>query len=234
MYNYNKYIIFFLYSKKPEQSKKNINTFYQAKIIASQIHQKIPGSFYCGCKIIWKNKKGIPDLSSCGYKIRKNKNRAMRIEWEHIVPAWQFGHMKQCWKKGGRKGCDHDKKYQKIESDLHNLQPAIGEINGDRSNFMYSQWNDISYQYGKCKIKIDFKNKRIEPPDRSKGIIARTYFYMHKKYSISLSKNQKKLFIMWDHKFPVTKWECLREKEIFKIQGNHNYYVYHQCYNIKK
>ncbi|WP_367673342.1 endonuclease [Buchnera aphidicola] len=226
--------MFFLFSYKTETIKKNnINTFYKAKIAASKIHHTAPGSFYCGCKIIWKDKKGIPDLSSCGYKIRKNKNRAMRIEWEHVVPAWQFGHKKKCWKDGGRKQCDHDQTYKSIESDLHNLQPAIGEINGDRSNFMYSQWSGNERQYGKCTIKIDFKNKRVEPPERAKGMIARTYFYMHKKYKIDLSKNLEILLKKWDDKFPVTKWECIREKEIFKIQGNHNDYVYKKCYHIK-
>jgi len=31
----------------------------------------------------------------------KNLKRASRIEWEHIVPAWFFGHNLDCWKRGG-------------------------------------------------------------------------------------------------------------------------------------
>jgi len=220
-----------LFSIKFNNSKqKNIKNFYKAKLNAIKIHQNAPGSFYCGCKIIWKQKKGIPILSSCGYKIRKNKNRAMRIEWEHVVPAWQFGHQKTCWKKGGRKKCKNDQKYRYIESDLYNLQPAIGEINADRSNFMYDELkNSIPKYYGKCKMKIDFKTKTVEPPERARGAIARTYFYMSEKYKITLSKKQKNLFKKWDKNFPVTTWECKREKLIFQKQGYHNNYVYKKC-----
>lgn len=66
--------------------------------------------------------------------------RATRIEWEHIVPAWVMGHQRQCWQKGGRKSCtDTDPVFREMEADLHNLAPAIGEVNGDRSNYLYSE-----------------------------------------------------------------------------------------------
>ncbi|WAI19240.1 MAG: endonuclease [Buchnera aphidicola (Brevicoryne brassicae)] len=215
---------------KKNNFKKTTKNFYQTKIIAIRIHQNAPGSFYCGCKIIWKQKKGIPILGSCGYKIRKNKNRATRIEWEHVVPAWQFGHQKKCWKKGGRKKCTQDQTYKNIESDLYNLQPAIGEINADRSNFMYDELKKQTPKYyGKCKMKIDFKRKLVEPPKRSRGSIARTYFYMSERYKIILSQKQKKIFKKWDKIFPVTKWECTRERLIFQVQGYHNNYVYKKC-----
>lgn len=136
-----------------------INNFSQAKAVAAKIHQDAPGSFYCGCQIDWQGKKGIPDLNSCGYQPRKNAARAARIEWEHVVPAWQFGHQRQCWQQGGRKNCAKDPVYRQIETDLHNLQPAIGEVNGDRNNFMYSQWNGGSGQYGQCAMKVDFKKQ---------------------------------------------------------------------------
>ncbi|SUH35021.1 endonuclease I [Salmonella enterica subsp. enterica] len=47
---------------------------------------------------------------------------------------------------------------------MHNLQPAIGEVNGDRGNFMYSQWNGGEGQYGQCAMKVDFKAKLAERP----------------------------------------------------------------------
>ncbi len=65
-----------------------------------------------------------------------------------------------------------------MESDMHNLQPAVGEVNGDRGNFMYSQWNGGEGQYGQCTMKVDFKDKVAEPLPRARGAIARTYFYM--------------------------------------------------------
>ncbi len=208
-----------------------INNFSQAKAAAAKINQDAPGSFYCGCRIDWQGKKGIPDLAGCGYQVRKNAQRAQRIEWEHVVPAWQFGHQLQCWQDGGRKNCNKDATYRQIETDLHNLQPAIGEVNGDRNNFMYSQWNGGEGQYGQCPMKVDFKNKQAEPPAR--GAIARTYFYMRDRYQLRLSRQQTQLFEVWNRQYPVSQWECQREARIAKVQGNHNPYIQQACQQRK-
>ena len=171
----------------------------------------------------------VIDLESCGYKVRKNENRASRVEWEHVVPAWQFGHQRQCWQEGGRKNCAKDPEYRKMESDMHNLQPAVGEVNGDRGNFMYSQWNGGEGQYGQCTMKVDFKDKIAEPPARARGAIARTYFYMRDRYQLNLSRQQTQLFTAWNKQYPVTAWECERDERIAKVQGNHNPYVQQAC-----
>ncbi|MBD9643442.1 MULTISPECIES: deoxyribonuclease I [Pantoea] len=205
------------------------NNFSQAKAYAAQINADAPADFYCGCKISWHGKKGVPDLSSCGYSVRKNANRAERIEWEHVMPAWEFGHQRQCWQNGGRKSCSKDADYRRIESDLHNLQPAIGEVNGDRNNFQYSQWNGGEQQYGQCSMKVDFKQKLAQPPERARGAIARTYFYMRDQYHLRLSRQQTQLFTAWDKQYPVTSWECERDNRIAKVQGNHNSYVQQAC-----
>jgi deoxyribonuclease-1 len=212
---------------------KDINNFTQAKAAAAKINQDAPGDFYCGCKIEWQGKKGIPDLNSCGYQVRKSALRAERIEWEHVVPAWQFGHQRQCWQNGGRKSCTKDEVYRQMENDLHNLQPAVGEVNGDRNNFMYNQWNGGEGQYGQCEMKVDFKGKRAEPPARARGAIARTYFYMRDQYELRLSNPQTQLFTGWNHQYPVTSWECERDNRIANVQGNHNPYVQQACQQRK-
>ena len=206
-----------------------IHSFSQAKTAGVKVNADVPGDFYCGCKINWQGKKGVVDLESCGYKVRKNENRANRIEWEHVVPAWQFGHQRQCWQDGGRKNCAKDPIYRQIESDMHNLQPAVGEVNGDRANFMYSQWNGGEGQYGQCDMKVDFKEKLAEPPSRARGSIARTYFYMRDRYDLNLSRQQTQLFNAWDKQYPVTEWECQRDERIARVQGNHNPYVQRAC-----
>lgn len=93
-----------------------------------------------------------------------------------------------------------------MESDMHNLQPAVGEVNGDRGNFMYSQWNGGEGQYGQCTMKVDFKDKIAEPPARARGAIARTYFYMRDRYQLNLSRQQTQLFTAWNKQYPVTAW----------------------------
>lgn len=205
-------------------------SFSQAKNLAVKIHQDVPESFYCGCKINWQGKKGIPDLESCGYKVRKNAERATRIEWEHVMPAAHFGQQRQCWQNGGRQNCaKNDDQYSLMEADLHNLQPAIGEVNGDRGNFAFTPWNAPATQYGQCEMKIDFKNKQADPPTRARGMIARTYLYMRDHYQLSLSSQQTKLMNAWHKQYPASEWECERDRRIAKIQGNHNPYVLEAC-----
>lgn len=206
-----------------------ITTFSQAKAAAVRINQDAPGTFYCGCRIDWQGKKGTPDLASCGYQIRKNRERAERIEWEHVMPAWQFGHQLGCWQRGGRKNCRRDPAYLRIETDLHNLQPSIGELNADRNNFAFSQWRSGAGQYGSCPMKIDFRARLAEPPARARGAIARTYFYMRDRYGITLSRQQTQLLQAWHNAYPVSAWECRRDERIARLQGAHNPYVQNAC-----
>ncbi|UTV28150.1 deoxyribonuclease I [Photobacterium atrarenae] len=205
-------------------------SFSKAKKIAVQIYQDHPVSFYCGCAITWQGRKGIPDLQSCGYQIRKQPKRASRIEWEHVVPAWQFGHQLQCWQDGGRKNCRKNAAFRTMEADLHNLTPTIGEVNGDRSNFSFMPWShQQGAYYGQCAMKVDFKARRADPPVAARGPIARIYLYMSDTYPFRLSRQQRQLMEAWDRQHPVSDWECERDRRIAKVQRNHNPYVLQAC-----
>ena len=66
-------------------------TFAEAKKIAWSLYAQQSVEFYCGCRY---NGNRV-DLKSCGYQPRKNPQRAARIEWEHLVPAWVIGHQRR-------------------------------------------------------------------------------------------------------------------------------------------
>ena len=207
------------------------SSFSKAKKEAVKIYADHTTSFYCACDIEWQGKKGIPNLESCGYQVRKQLKRASRIEWEHVVPAWQFGHQRQCWQNGARKNCTkNDKIFKAMEADLHNLVPAIGEVNGDRSNYNFNQWNGMDgVTYGQCEMQVNFKQRKAMPPARSRGAIARTYLYMSQEYGFKLSKQQTQLMNAWNKQHPVSQWECERDKRINKVQNNHNPFVVEAC-----
>ena len=205
-------------------------SFSQAKRLAVDIYADHHSSFYCGCNIQWQGKRGQPDLDSCNYQVRKQEKRANRIEWEHVVPAWQFGHQLQCWQDGGRKNCKkNNPKFKKMEADLHNLVPAIGEVNGDRSNYRFSDWNGKPEQYGQCAIVVDFKQRKVQPPIATRGSIARSYLYMQERYEMKLSSTQLKLYKTWNKSHPVDAWECERNRRISAIQRNSNHFVQSLC-----
>jgi len=201
------------------------SSFSKAKKIAARIYQDHQQTFYCGCSYGVSHKKLKPDLESCGYNPRKNRKRAARIEWEHVVPAWQLGHQLQCWQKGGRKACRKDPVFRKMEADLHNLVPAIGEVNGDRSNFRFAMLPGEKRRYGRCDFEVDFKARKAEPTEMVRGDIARIYFYMRDQYGFKLSRQQTRLLESWHRSDPVDKWERLRDRRIRKVQGYGNPYI---------
>ena len=141
------------------------------------------------------------------------------------MPAYHFGHQRQCWQKGGRKACKKDPVFRRMEADLHNLVPAIGEVNGDRSNFKFGMIEGEKRNYGACDIEIDFNAKRAEPRPEVRGDIARIYFYMRKQYNLNMSSQQEKLFTAWSKEDPVDEWEKEKNKIVKSIQGNSNSYI---------
>lgn len=107
-----------------------------------------------------------------------------------------------------------------MEADLHNLTPAIGEVNGDRSNFSFSQWNGVDgVTYGQCEMQVNFKERTAMPPERARGAIARTYLYMSEQYGLRLSKAQSQLMQAWNNQYPVSEWECVRDQRIEKCKA---------------
>lgn len=190
---------------------------------------KDPKTLYCGCPLVFSKNRYTPDLRSCGYKARRNPRRAARIEAEHMMPAWQFGHFMQCWQDGGRKKCEvESEEFKKAEGDLHNLYPAVGEVNGDRSNYRYTQGNG-SPMYGKCEMHINFQDRSAEIPQRARGIAARAMLYMSETYKVQLSKNQRKLYEVWDEIYPPDADECMWNSLIKKRQGTDNRFISSKC-----
>lgn len=112
-----------------------------------------------------------------------------------------------------------------MEGDMHNLVPAIGEVNGDRSNFRFSQWNGVPTQYGQCAMVVDFKLKQVQPPEISRGAIARAYLYMAKQYGLTLSNKDSQLYNAWHKQYPPSRWECKRNELINTVQGNKNIFL---------
>jgi deoxyribonuclease I len=200
--------------------------FSEAKRLAQRIYSDETQTFYCACAMRWQSGKGIPDLKSCGYQVRKNGPRAQRIEWEHVMPAHQFGRNLSCWQQGGREQCGrNDKEFRLMEADLFNLKPAIGEVNGDRANFAFAELPQVQPQHGACPVRIDFKRKLTEPRAEVRGDIARIYFYMADKYLVQLDTAQQKMLLKWHQADPVDKRELLLNQRIAQQMGQPNYFV---------
>lgn len=226
-------LVFAAGSLSEGEKLSTIQSFRVAKAHARIIYQEHPYTFYCNCGIKWEGKKGIPRLSECGYEVRKQHKRAARVEWEHVVPAWQFGHQLKCWQDGGRQNCrKSSQEFRLMEADLHNLVPAIGEVNSDRSNFNFSEWNGLPHQYGRCPMVVDYKSRKVQPPESARGFIARAYLYMHDRYGFQLAQQQRRLLEAWARQYPPSQWECHRHSAVVAKLGWQNVHVERACRDV--
>ena len=118
-----------------------------------------------------------------------------------------------------------------MQADMYNLYPAIGEVNGRRSNYSMAIIEGEEREFGKCDVEI--KSRKVEPKESIRGEIARTYLYMDSVYPGRgiISKKNRKLFESWNQIDPIDKWECerARARRIEKIQGNRNEVVMRDC-----
>ncbi len=218
-----------------------IPNFREAKKITTRLHSARSLTLYCRCK--YKDKE--IDLKSCGYKSPRDPKRAKRLEWEHVVPAEAFGQSFIEWREGapacvskgkpyrGRKCAEKNPEFARMEADLYNLFPEVGEVNGLRSNFSMAEVTALGkfagISFGGCGARI-FQSK-FEPMDFAKGTVARVYLYMDNAYRGHgiISDKNRKLFAAWDMDHPVEPWECELYREIKKIQPNDNPILSHRC-----
>lgn len=219
---------------------KKIKNFSKAKsILKKSKYFGIKEEIYCGCEFY----KGIiPKNAKCGIKARKNTNRAFKIEFEHIVPfenqvghtvVWDYG-IPACKGKKGRKCAS--KVFGHMEGDLWNLWPSAGELNADRNNFSYAMIPGPRFQYGKCDFVV--ADRKAEPRDEVKALVAFTYMYMQKTYAKFLRTNyisgkNEKLFQAWS-RMPLTAAQCAWARKVVEVQGNRNGDLLEACSKLAK
>lgn len=193
---------------------------------------------YCGARFDEKKNILLPE----GFSTPSHAGRSSRLEWEHAVPAENFGRAFVEWREGNPSCVDNrgeafkgrncarkmNRTFRLMEADMHNLFPSIGSVNAVRSNKRYAMLPNSVQRFGSCGAKVS--GKGFEPPDSAKGALARAALYMENEYqSYNLGGPQKKLFMAWDKMFPVDKWECERQRRIEKLQGNSNDIVKNKC-----
>lgn len=220
-------------------SKAPIDDFEQAKRALAKIYSGDHTEFYCGCPFRGKT----VDIDRCGYRPKKDARRARRIEWEHVVPAQAFGQSFKEWREGhpacvdkrgrkfkGRKCAEKTSpEFNHMEADLYNLQPAIGELNGLRSNYSMAEIPGEPREFGACDAEI--ADHKFEPRAAIRGDIARIYLYMHQTYpgrGIISAKNQA-LFQAWDKLDPVDRDECARYAKVRAVLPSDNVILRDRC-----
>jgi deoxyribonuclease-1 len=206
---------------------------------------------YCGCTFVAEPGRGLRvDLPGCGYVSARDPARAERIEWEHAVPAAAFGQSFTEWRDGHPKCVDghgkhfHGRKcarmasaeFARIEADLHNLFPVVGEVNGLRGDLPMGVLDPpdrarghvggaSSFRFGACQSAIE---RGVFLPRREvRGELARAYKYMDRSYPDRhlIDDAHRPVFDAWDAEDPPDAWERERNGRIAARQGNANAFI---------
>ncbi len=236
-----KIIVFlFLFSAGAWADGNTFNNSYQAakKWLERDVYRDNRITIYC--QAAFDNDKNV--IPPAGFDDTLYPQRAKRIEWEHVVPAENFGRAFPEWREGSPACTDRGKPYkgrkcaektntafQFMQSDMYNLYPAIGSVNAARSNYNFAMLEpEAKSSFGACPFKI--KDNKAEPPPAARGKIARAYLYMEAAYpAYRMSASQRKLMQAWDRQYPPDKAECLRTRRIEAIQHNENAVVKQGC-----
>lgn len=234
---------------------RHSQSFYAVKKeMLEKIYYDHRRTLYCGAEftkhkqIVMPSGFELPNIKRADFQVyditaEELMLKAERMEWEHIVPAQNFGKTFKEWSLGHKNCVSHkgkkfkgrscaeqeNEEFRYMYTDMYNLYPSIGAVNYLRANFNFTQFDShLPNTFGTCALKIS-KNK-AEPDDKAKGLIARTYLYMQQTYPrYSIGEPMYGILKAWAKKYPVTAWECRRAYRIEKVQGNANNIVKKEC-----
>lgn len=208
---------------------------------------------YCGCPFAPVGHGLSVDLGACGYVVAHDATRAARVEWEHAVPASVFGRTFDAWTSGdprcrskgkpyrGRKCAQKvSRAFARIEGDMHNLFPVVGEVNAERADLpmgmgtggVRDPWHPDrggkaarSVTFGACGTRI--VAGALSPRPEIRGDLARAYAYMARTYPdrVVIDEAHRAMFDAWDRDDPPDDWERERSRLIKAIQGTENPFV---------
>ncbi len=128
-----------------------------------------------------------------------------------------------------------------MDGDAHNLRPADGSVNEDRSNKDFGIVKPNGFQHGEA-TECWYNENYWEPGPSTKGQVARIIFYMATRYEgengeIDLEAvkgytngslptiGDLSALLEWNRQYPPTDFERRRNERIFSIQRNRNPFV---------
>jgi len=155
----------------------------------------------------------------CGAHFGRDKGT--RINAEHVFPMSWVARELGC---GTRSHCRNTSPaFNRIEDDLHNIFPALAEINEARGARRYGEIPGEARAYGSCDVEI--RGREIEPGPQVRGDIARAMFYMRQRYGLPIYRRQAELLARWNREDPPDATERARNDRIQRIQGRRNPYI---------
>ncbi|MCP3867379.1 MAG: endonuclease I [Gammaproteobacteria bacterium] len=157
----------------------------------------------------------------CGKSFGRRKSRSINIE--HVYPMSWAMRAQGC---SSRDQCrSTNRRFNRIESDMHNLYPSRKDINRLRGSFAFDTVRNERREFGKCDFELDRQKRRVEPRPAARGNIARAMLYMMDTYDLKIFRRQGRLLLDWHRDDPPDAEERRRNNIISSIQGNRNRFI---------
>ncbi len=169
--------------------------------------------------VFWRSL--YPDGGATLYCNYRFKPYDRKVNVEHVYPMGWVTKELRC---GTREQCRRNSsRFNRIESDMHNLYPALKEVNRMRSAYAFEMISGEKSAYQDCDIELD--HRRVEPRPAVRGDIARAMLYMSAEHDLKLHDRQRRLMKQWHWDDLPDKREKARNVRIGKVQGNRNSFI---------
>lgn len=150
-------------------------------------------------------------------------HKGARFNAEHVFPMSWVARALKC---GKRSQCRRNNpRFRAIETDMHNIWPALARVNKARRNFAYAMISGEHHRFRGCDIEIDDRQRRVEPRPAVRGDIARSMFYMRDRYGLYLKPRLSQLLARWHREDPPDREEHRRNAMIENLQGRRNRFI---------
>jgi hypothetical protein len=112
--------------------------------------------------------------------------------------------------------------FSQSRTDLFHLFACSSWINSKRSSLPFANVSG-----GTPVGESEMTDSSFEPPNRSKGKVARAMMYIALVYGLSIASSEEQTLRSWHTQFPVDSSEIERSARVTEIQGNKNPFVDH-------
>ncbi|MCB1828930.1 MAG: endonuclease [Chromatiaceae bacterium] len=157
----------------------------------------------------------------CSQPFGRSAGREINIE--HVYPMSWAMRAVGCY---NRDECRRtSRRFNQIESDMHNFYPARKDINKIRGSYPFGVIKGEARSFGQCDFEIDARQRIVEPPPASRGNIARAMFHMKESYGLKIFPQQGLMLQRWNREDPPNDEELRRNNVIEKLQGTRNRFI---------
>jgi deoxyribonuclease-1 len=155
----------------------------------------------------------------CGERFEKPQNVVIEDIYakEWAMRHFQCDSIDQCRTQ--------EAKFSRLESDLHNMYPALENVARARADFPFGPIAGEYRDFFECNFEYDARDHIVEPRSIAQGNIARAILYMHLEYELPVEKQLLTRVLEWNRNDPPSKDEIRRNDIIEKLQGTRNPFI---------